>query len=152
MEVFLLNIKATILFVSVALLVFAVTSCEELLGGVSIEERISAFEATLNTADRADILDHIHPDMKNRDQLNDETIIDVSPLGYANHDFDFGAPVVSDDDVASCSYTDGNDVAGQIVFVMALDGYDYKILQLTLTLDNAGPDDEPFELKRLLSR
>ena len=89
--------------------------------------------------------------MRNREQLNDETVIDVSPLGYSNHDFKFGPPAISDD-MATCTYLDGNDATGDIVFTMALDGYDYKILTLKITLDSAGPDDEPFELKRLLSR
>lgn len=145
-----------IIFAAVAaLFAFTVTSCDELLSslfGVSIEERITAFETTLNTPDRPNILDHIHPDMQNRNQLNDKTAIDVSPLGYANHDFEIGAPVVDDANVATCSYVDGNGATGTIVFTMALDGYDYKILNLTLTLDNAGPDDEPFELRRLLAR
>jgi hypothetical protein len=148
-----MNSKKIFFVVAAALLTFTLTSCEDLLSslfGVSIEDRIIAFENTLNTAERTDILDHIHPDMKNRDQLNDETVIDVSPLGYANHDFDIGAPVVNDANVATCSYTDGNDTVGTIVFAMDSDGYDYKILKLTLTLD-ANPDD-PFELKRLLAR
>ena len=53
--------KYTKLFLIVAVAIFALTisSCEELLSslfGVSIEDRISAFQDTLNTADQQDIL------------------------------------------------------------------------------------------------
>ncbi len=142
-----------IIFVAVAaLLVFSVTSCEELLSslfGVSIEERITGFEATLNTADRTDILNHFHPLMENRNQLNDPAVIDDSPLRYANHDFSFGTPDIDDSNIATCSFLNGQGATGTIVFTMDLDGYDYKILKLTLTLDAGG---EPFELMRLLAR
>jgi hypothetical protein len=129
--------------------VLALTSCEELLSslfGTSIEDRIIAFEKTLNTAERTDILDHIHPDMKNRDQLKKPEVIEGSPIDYANHDFEFGSPSV-DDKIATCSYLDGNGATGEIVFVMALDGYDYKILELKITVL-----DTTIEFKRLLSR
>lgn len=147
-----MSCKKIILPLVAIALVFTVTSCEDLLRslfGISIEDQINAFEATLNTADRTGILDHIHPDMKNRDQLNDPLVIDESPLGYANHDFEFGEPVVSDVNVATCSYLDGNGATGTIEFTMALDGYDWKILKLYLTLDNAPVGEEVFELKLL---
>ena len=147
--------KNIILAAVAALTVLAVTSCDELLSslfGVSIEERITAFEATLNTTERTDILDHIHPDMKNRKQLNDPDIILGSSLDYFNHVFEIGVPSVDDADVATCSYLDGNGATGTIEFAMALDGYDYKILRLTLTLDNVDPEDAFLEFKRLLER
>jgi hypothetical protein len=139
--------KKIILLAVATILAFTITSCAALLSslfGVSIEDQIVAFEDTLNTPDRTDILDHIHPEMLNRDQLNDPAVIDVSPLGYANQPFTFGTPNVGDNDVAVCSYLDGNGATGTIEFAMALDGYDYKILKLTLTV-NA----DVFELKRL---
>lgn len=144
-----MNCKKIILPLVAAALVLTFTSCEELLRslfGVSIEERIVAFEKTLNTADRADILDHIHPDMKNRDQLKDPEVIDKSPLGSSNAEFDFGDPVVNDANVATCRFLNGHGATGTIEFTMALDGYDWKILKLYLTVG-----DNAFELKRLLA-
>ena len=129
----------------------AVTSCDQLMSslfGTNIEARILAFEKTLNTEDRSDILDHIHPDMKNRNQLKDPTVIDVSYLSYSNHPFTIGAPDV-DGNIAVCSYLDGNGATGTIEFTMALDGYDYKILKLKLTLENY---TDPLEFKRLLEK
>ena len=148
-----MNCKKIILPLVTAALVLTFTSCEELLRtlfGVSIEDRIVAFEKTLNTSDRTDFLDHIHPDMKNRDQLKDLQVIDDSPLGYSNADFSFGEPVISDTNVATCSFESANGT-GTIEFTMALDGYDWKILKLYLTLPNAPPDENFFELKRLLA-
>lgn len=150
-----MKIKTIFLCVSAVILVFAVSSCDDLLSslfGVSIEERIAAFETTLNTAERTDILDHIHPDMKNRKQLNEPLVIDDSPIAYANHDFEIGAPTIDDQNVATCSYLDGNGAEGEIVFEMALDGYDYKIKRLTLTLDNVPPENAFLEFKRLFSK
>ncbi len=128
--------KITLAVVTVAL-IFGLTSCQQLLVslfGTTIEEQISAFQATLNTDDRSDILDHIHPDMANYQQLADpQTFID-SPLYYGYQPFTFGPPTVDKNNVAVCSFL--NDVAtGTITFTMALDGYDYKILKLNITLD-----------------
>lgn len=148
-----MNYKKIILPLIAVLVVLTITSCEDLLRslfGVSIEERIVAFEKTLNTPDRTDILDHIHPDMKNRDQLKDPKVIDDSPLSYNNADFSFGEPLVSDANVATCSFRHAN-ATGTIELTMALDGLSYKILKLKLTLDDAPPDVPPFELKRLLA-
>jgi len=138
-----------------ALVAFTLTSCEALLSslfGVSIEDRINRFEATLNTPDRTDILDHIHPDMKNRNQLNDPEVLSGSPLDYFNHDFEIGEPEIDADDVATCSFLNGSGATGVIEFAMALDGYDYKILRLTLTLDNVAPEDAFLEFKQLLEK
>ena len=150
-----MKLKIIIPAIVTAFLIFSMASCDQFLNsllGVSIEDRIAEFQETLNTEARDNILDHIHPEMKNRNQLKDEKVIDESPLAYANQPFKFGAPVVSDDDVATCSFSNGNDAEGTIEFAMSLDGYDYKILKLKLTLDNAPPGDEVFELKRFLER
>ena len=128
--------------------VFAITSCDQLLSslfGTTIEAQIAAFEETLNKEDREGILDHIHPDMKNRNQLKDPTVIDVSYIGYANHPFKFSNPEVDENDVAVYDYLDGNGATGTVEFAMALDGYDYKILRLKVTLDNVA---ESLEFKR----
>ncbi len=113
-------------------------SCDQLMSslfGVSIEARIDAFEDTLNTEDRADILDHLHVDMRNRQQLADPTVIDASPLGYANEPFVIGAPEVDDNDVAVCSFQHIN-ASGTIEFTMKREGLDYKILRLKLSLND----------------
>ena len=128
------------------------TSCQELLdmllgGGIEISDQIAAFETTLNSADRADIRTHFHPGMTGYQQLADAAVFDTGPLSYANADFDFGTPDVNASNIATCTYSDGNGATGTIVFTMVLDGSDYKINKIVLTVQAV-----PYVLERFSSK
>ncbi len=127
------------LLILVGVSVIGLTSCEALLnmlfgGGIEIADQIESFETTLNRANRADILTHFHPDMTGYQQLADPEVIDAGPLSYAHADFEFGTPVVDGNDIANCTFLNGDGAAGTIVFTMVLDGSDYKINKIVLTI------------------
>ena len=128
------------LLIMVAGVSIGLTSCQALLdmflsgSGIEIADQITSFEATLNGADRADIRTHFHPDMTGYQQLADDAVFDTGPLSYANADFDFGTPTVDSNNVATCTYLDGNGATGTIVFTTLLDGADYKIKKIVLTI------------------
>jgi hypothetical protein len=127
---------AFIVLIAAAALTF--TSCEALLkalmGGVTIEEQINAFETTLNSADRGGIRSHFHPDMTGYDQIADDAVFDTGPLSYANAGFLIGEPNPIIADVATCTYSDGNGATGEIVFYMEQYELDYMIMKIELTV------------------
>ena len=145
------------LLITAALFTLTLTSCQmlmDLLFGdtvtVTIAERIAAFEESLNVQDQPNILDHIHPDMRNSDQLKDPLVIGVSPLDYSNHDFIIGEPDINQEtNVATCTFENGNGATGVIEFAMKLDDTEYKILRFTLTITGAsGPALEIYQFFR----
>ena len=147
--------SVTVLFA--ILLVFGLVSCDLLMSlfdvgletGTTIVERIEAFETDLNEEDRSYIAaTHFHPDMQNIDQLAQSDTLTTGPLSYANSPYTLGEPVVvttGTTERATVSFENFYGATGTIVFVMELDGTDYKIRRLTLTLDNV-EDQTPYEL------
>lgn len=141
--------RKILLVLLAAAVVLLLGSCDQLMSslfGVTIEGRIESFRAALNEENRDDMQEHFHPDMTNYQQLADPKVFDGGPLAYANSTFVFGVPDV-EDDVAVCSYLDGNGATGTIEFTMKRDGLNYKIFKLKLTLDSSST---VYELKRVL--
>ena len=137
------------------ILVVGLTSCEflmDMLGftsqeGVTAEERINLFESALNSADRSNLRNHFHPDMLNYDQVADDVVIATGPLSYANAPFIIGAPSIVGD-VATSSFENFWGATGTVVFTLLLDGLDYKIRRLVLTLDVDPTTNYTIELNR----
>lgn len=147
--------KIALILMAIGIL-FGLTSCEDLLqgllgGGVTIQEQITAFQGSLNAAARdAEVLrSHLHPDMLNYQQLADLQVWEDGSLSSAYADFTFGAATVGANDVATCTYSAGNGT-GTIEFSMRLDGSDYKILRIELTIDGVAGD--PYVLERFDSK
>ena len=143
------------LLIMAAAMMLALVSCEDLMNmlfgdtvTVTIAQRITAFETTLNGADRTGILDHLHVNMASRQQVAALDYWELGQLAYDYAPFTFGTPTVDENGVATCTYDAGNGT-GEIVFTMALEGTEYKILKLVLTID--GVSAPPYELKRLFA-
>lgn len=89
----------SILLVS-AVVFFGLTGCDGLSGllggGMSISERISAFENDLNQEDRSGIYTNFHENTANREQIADEAVLNDGPLGYANQPFALSLSSVDD--------------------------------------------------------
>ena len=77
-----------------------ITGCDGLSGllggGMSISDRIDAFEEDLNKEDRSDIYTHFHENTANREQIADATVLNDGPLGYANEPFTLTAGTPED--------------------------------------------------------
>ena len=143
-----------------ALAVFVLTSCDILMSllspveGVTVAERINLFESDLNIDDRSAefVQKHFHPDVESFDQIQAEITTTYSPLRYTHHDFQIDEPssVVESGDtqIATCTFSDA-DADGTMVFTMKLDGENYKILKLVVTIE--GSADE-FVIQRLDTR
>ena len=140
----------------------ALSSCDLLMSlllgeeepGLTLQERIDAFELDLNSAGRSELATtHFHPDMQNYDQLAATITLSTSPLSFDNEPFTFGTPtinMVAGLEVATCTYTNFVGTLGTIAFTMELYGDDYRIRKLLITLDT--DPDNPYELKVISRR
>ena len=129
--------RRLILLALAAVTVMTFTSCEDLLnalfGGTTIDEQITSFQSTLNSADRTNIREHFHPLMAGYQQIADDEVFNTGPLRYANANFTISVTNIVNE-VATCTYTDANGTDGTIVFTMVKDGSDYKINKIDLTV------------------
>lgn len=137
------------LFVLAVLTVALLASCEQLLNmllsssGVTIAERIQQFEADLNAADRSNIQKNFHPSMANYYQLSDPAVLEDGPLSSVNKTFNIGTPDI-DGTYVTATFSHKY-ASGTIDLTMALDGDDYKIKRLDVTISQT-----TYTLKRLL--
>ncbi len=115
-------------------------------GGVTVTERINLFEEDLNKEDRSQLVaTHFHPeDLDSFDQMLAEITVSTSPFRYSNAPFVIGEPssidTVGDAEVATCDFSNGFAVAGTVVFTLKLDGADYKIRRIVLTIEGASEE------------
>jgi hypothetical protein len=142
--------RRLVLLIAVITMAFALTSCQALIDlilgrntvTVSIEERITMFQETLNQQDRTGILNHLHEDMESLPNVADLSYWEI-PFPYAYNPYAFTLQQIDANDVATYTYEDQNGT-GIIEFTMKLEGTEYKILRIYRTLDGS-PD--VYELK-----
>lgn len=125
-----------LILTSMLLLVFAMASCN-LFFGTSIEERIDEFNSDVAAGNWDILYIHFHPDTQDRVEMKNIPVDDP-----ANPDDEDGywpnAPFWSGDEIQS--YTVSGDTASGIMssgntvsIEMKQDGWDYKILTMTIS-------------------
>ena len=133
--------KKGVIIAAVVLVSLMLAGCPGLPEPVSIEERINLFEKDLN--DGKDLQGHFHPELLDYENIADEEVFKSGPLSTTNAPFNISEPVITGD-VASCTfYNTASD--GMMEFTMKLDGYDYKILKLMVTVGT----NPPYVIERL---
>ncbi len=128
-----------------ALAVLGLSSCGPLLdlllggsSGVTEEERIEAFKDDLNNSylTGEEIVErNFHSEMDDYDTLTND-LFAQGPFWEGYQTFEIGEPTIDDSNgnkLATCTFSSGQG-DGEIIFTLAMEDGDYKILRIDLTI------------------